>query len=91
MVKVDEVFNLNNNKICRLHGLPGVARQGHSICGHLLCGGHDTRQSCLMLNTLTGEFTPHLSHTEREETWSLVLGIGMLRERMAPAPAAPPY
>ena len=58
MVKVDEVFNINNNKICRFHGLLVGGRKGHSICGHLLCGGHDTRQSCLMLNTLTGEFTP---------------------------------
>ena len=56
-----EVFNPHTKKTCRLPDLPGGARLSHSQCGHLLCGGghsSSTEQSCLMLNPLTGDFTP---------------------------------
>lgn len=53
-----EVFNSKKNKICRLPDLPGVGRWGHSQCGHLLCGGVDYSTQCLVLNPLTGNFTP---------------------------------
>jgi len=58
-VKV-EVFNINTKKTCHLPDLPGSRRVHHSHCGHLLCGGwgySETRQSCLKLNPLTGDFT----------------------------------
>ena len=70
-----EVFNINQNKSCRLDDLPNDEmsddeRYHHSQCGHLLCGGNDytTRRSCLMLNPLTGVFTP-TSVTLREERY----------------------
>ena len=60
-----EVFNINQNKSCRLDDLPVIMRGDyeryhHSQCGHLLCGGNDftTYRSCLMLNPLTGVFSP---------------------------------
>jgi len=60
-VKV-EVFNMKTNKTCELPDLPGGVRVCHSQCGHLLCGGgyypSSTQRSCLILNPLTGDFTP---------------------------------
>merc|ERR550539_1365790 len=56
-VKV-KVFNLHTKKICQLPNLPGSDRFYHSQCGNLLCGGVYSLRSCLMLNPLTGDFTP---------------------------------
>ena len=59
-VKV-EVFNIKTKKSCPLPDLPGGERRSHTQCGRLLCGGgwnSSTQQSCLMLNPLTGDFTP---------------------------------
>ena len=55
-----EVFNIKTKNSCPLSDLPGGKRYYHSLCGRLLCGGYDssTEQSCLMLNPLTGNFTP---------------------------------
>merc|ERR1712038_287663 len=72
-----EVFNLHTNKTCQLPDLPGPGRSSHSLCGHLLCGGisstnnedSSTLQSCLMLNPLTGDFTP-TSVTLREKRYN---------------------
>ena len=65
-VKV-EVFNIKTKKTCQLPDLPGDARDIHSQCGNLLCGGYDSvSRSCLMLDPLTGKFTP-TSVTLREE------------------------
>ena len=66
-VKV-EVFNIKTKKTCQLPDLPGDARCAHSQCGNLLCGGGDdsVSRSCLMLDPLTGKFTP-TSVTLREE------------------------
>ena len=66
-VKV-EVFNIKTKKTCHLPDLPGDARDTHSQCGNLLCGGGDdsVSRSCLMLDPLTGKFTP-TSVTLREE------------------------
>ena len=54
-----EVFNIRTKKSCHLADLPGAGRESHTQCGRLLCGGDydNTSQSCLTLNTLTGEFT----------------------------------
>ena len=57
------MFNLQTKESCQLADLPGHGRHHHSLCGHLLCGGLNensstTRQSCLMLNHLTGDFSP---------------------------------
>ena len=66
-VKV-EVFNIKTKKTCQLPDLPGQVRWGHTHCGDLLCGSRDssTQQSCLILNPLTGDFTP-ASVTLREQ------------------------
>ena len=66
-VKV-EVFNIKTKKTCQLPDLPGDARFMHSQCSNLLCGGGDdsVSRSCLMLDPLTGKFTP-TSVTLREE------------------------
>ena len=62
-----EVFNIKTKKTCQLPDLPGDARYIHSQCGNLLCGGYDSvSRSCLMLDPLTGKFTP-TSVTLREE------------------------
>jgi len=63
-----EVFNINTKKTCQLPDLPGQVRRFHTQCGHLLCGGYysSSSRSCLMLNPLTGDFTP-TSVTLREE------------------------
>ena len=63
-----EVFNIKTKKTCQLPDLPGDARFMHSQCGNLLCGGGDdsVSRSCLMLDPLTGKFTP-TSVTLREE------------------------
>ena len=62
-----EVFNIKTKKTCHLPDLPGDARDTHSQCGNLLCGGYDSvSRSCLMLDPLTGKFTP-TSVTLREE------------------------
>ena len=52
------MFNLHTKKICQLPNLPGSDRFYHSQCGNLLCGGVYSLRSCLMLNPLTGDFTP---------------------------------
>ena len=58
-VKV-EAFNVHTKNSCHLADLPDVT-YSHSLCGRLLCGGRadsSFRPSCLMLNPLTGDFTP---------------------------------
>ena len=53
-----EVFNPRTNNSCNLRDLPGEGRFYHSLCGDLLCGGWNTRRSCLKLDPQTGVFTP---------------------------------
>ena len=53
-----EVFNPHTGHSCRLADLPGEVRFRHTLCGQMICGGWESRRSCLKLNPLTGAFSP---------------------------------
>merc|ERR1739848_610102 len=61
-----------------LPDIPGVRRFLHTMCGNLLCGGgrDDTRTSCLLLDTSTGEFSPTSVRLRQETGGNLCWNTG---------------